>query len=744
MSMFVHALEGCAPTPLASYLKAIAILRLVGTQGDAGARGWWKGETWMLATKLSRSEMEDFFLERYAPTPTLSPWNKGSGFYATSEALTALEKTTGRRFLPFRSAIGAVRELLDRLVAADMKVREIKDEAKPLPKAEKSRLKSSDAYRAKLAAAERDFKAAKASLLPACRRAWRGPLLDWMSAAVTLIPDGDPSYPPMLGTGGNDGRFDFTYNFMQRLGELFDLANEGRSKPEAALLLQGALWGAATRGMASVSVGQFAPGAAGGANSANGPTADGQVNPWDWVFALEGSVAFSAAATRRLSANAPGSMSTPFMVRSHSAGHGSASVTEDAPRGEQWLPLWSQPTGFAELGQLLAEGRAQLDRRVARQPLELARAIARLGVARGLETFERYGYLERNGQSNLAVPLGRVTVEPRPHASLLDDVAEWMGRLQREGRAKHAPARLREAERRLADAAFEAATHDHTAQRWQAMLLAMADVETLIATGSALKAGAIPRLRPAWVELADDGSPDLRLAVSLGLASALDRSSGRGRRVDDLRSHWLPLDQRGRLVVRDGRLARDPRVVASSRDPETDLIAVLSRRLIEARSNAWSAPIVSERGASATLDDLDALLRGTVDLDRTVRLARAFMAIDRRAWVARTWSKKGRSLPDDAWLCLRAASSPWPLVEGGVVPPPDLSMVQRLASGDAEGAVRLALRRLQSIGQPAPIRVGVADPATARRWAAALTFPISPATSRAIARRLHLVTQEGA
>ncbi len=39
--MIVHRLGGCAPTPLANYLKALGILRVVAEQADAEARGWW-------------------------------------------------------------------------------------------------------------------------------------------------------------------------------------------------------------------------------------------------------------------------------------------------------------------------------------------------------------------------------------------------------------------------------------------------------------------------------------------------------------------------------------------------------------------------------------------------------------------------------------------------------------------------------------------------------------------------------
>ena len=77
----VHRLHGCAPAPLAHYLKALGILRLVSEQVDANARGWWDGAHFRLANTLTREELERFFLYRYKPTPLVSPWNKGSGFY---------------------------------------------------------------------------------------------------------------------------------------------------------------------------------------------------------------------------------------------------------------------------------------------------------------------------------------------------------------------------------------------------------------------------------------------------------------------------------------------------------------------------------------------------------------------------------------------------------------------------------------------------------------------------------------
>ena len=83
MTIHLHHLHGCTPTPLAHYLKAIGILRLVAQQRDAEARGFWRDQHFGLLTILDQSALEKFFLEEYTPTPFISPWNKGSGFYIT-------------------------------------------------------------------------------------------------------------------------------------------------------------------------------------------------------------------------------------------------------------------------------------------------------------------------------------------------------------------------------------------------------------------------------------------------------------------------------------------------------------------------------------------------------------------------------------------------------------------------------------------------------------------------------------
>ncbi len=792
MSLHLHHLRGCSPAPLALYLKAIGILRLVAEQSDPGARGWWQDEHFCLLTKLDQTELERFFLDEYSPTPFLSPWNKGSGFYKENDpGLSPIEESTSIRFGQFRSAISEARQLLNAIGNADAAIRAIKDRTKtnrafqdaeqrevlrnstafkatihslkeeladpdglpearaavnallaevefivsaadqPPTRAEAARLKAAAGYKRLLRVAEKEFKRLKASLLPDCRRLWRGLHARWMSAGVVLDENGEPQFPSLLGTGGNDGNLDFTNNAMLKLGELFDLGdNDGAPRDGTADLLQDALWANITNRLTTDAIGQFLPGSGGGANSSTGTGGSPLINAWDFVLMMEGAVPFSARATRRLDQVSKTKASAPFAVHSHAAGYASPGGEKDV-RGEQWLPLWSKPATMDDISALLGDARLQLGRQAANRPIDAARAIACLGVARGISAFTRYGFLERNGQSTLAVPLGRIRVQHRPRASLIDDIAGWMSKLQRLARDSLSPARLVHAERRLADAVFAALTHDDTPQRWQAVLEAAVNIESLQAGETAVKAGPIPKLQPDWVAAIHDNTPEVRLALSI--ASAAAGFTKEGRPFDPVRHHWLSLERGARRFhVSDGRLVNDARVVMLGRDPAADLAALVARRLVEAKADSRRVlPLRSSRGCSARLADLAAMIDGHVDLFRVMTLSRALMALDWSNWNPQLLPARPRSNehPDEAWLALRLACLPWPIEEWLSIPA-EAALINRLLAGDGAGAVRIASLRLGASGIRIPFQSVMTDMDTARLWAAALAFPISRYSAR--------------
>jgi CRISPR-associated protein Csx17 len=727
MTRYVHHLKGCAPAPLAHYLKALGILRIVGEQADRDARGWWENEHFCLATKLSKEELEAFFLQRYAPTPLLSPWNAGSGFYRTwdakkkvlrnsknVEALEELLKQADQRIQPIKRAVNDVRCVLPQF-CRKVDVSSITDK-------ERSKLLIIPEGTGPIFPVIAKDDSGKLQVQKVLMRFARTTPF-YLCALISNRQEVKCAW--LWGSGGNDGAIDYTGRFFENL---LMILSPKRTEINSQLLAK-SMFDIESRGFqtkAAGKVGQFFPAAAGGANvtTGTGSQQDTHLNPWDFVLLLEGALQFSSSITRKMDEKAMSRASSPFAVSSHATGHASPG-TENAQRGEQWMPLWSRPATRKEVATLFAEARIQLGRQTANRPVDVARAISRLGVARGIDSFTRYGYLERNGQSTLAVALRRISVRHHPRVHLIDDLGPWLDRLQRLARGPNAPARLIHAERRLADAVFNTLTHDDTSEYWQSILRAAVAVESLQATGTAFEAGPMPQLQPEWVTASNDNSVEFRLALAIGSSAA--GYSKTGHAIDPIRHHRLPLEPgQWKFKTLDKRLVLDPRVVINGRDLLTDCAALVNRRLIEAGQRGHRRlPLVAAKGCAARLGDLARFLSGSLDLKKLHELAQGFMAIDWNRWRSELAPARipDKSQPDDAWLMLRLACLPWRLSRNLNIPA-EPGLLRRLIAGDAQGAVEIARRRVGAAGIRPPLLFGFADTYTARLWAATLAFPI--------------------
>jgi len=105
--MNVIRLGGCALEPLGKLFEGAG-------RASAGFGADRPGSPWMLGprgfcleTELDEATLVDFFLTRYAPTPILSPWNGGSGFYPKDRkvGLEGIASSTSDRFSVYRQAI---------------------------------------------------------------------------------------------------------------------------------------------------------------------------------------------------------------------------------------------------------------------------------------------------------------------------------------------------------------------------------------------------------------------------------------------------------------------------------------------------------------------------------------------------------------------------------------------------------------------------------------------------------------
>jgi len=321
------------------------------------------------------SDLIRFFLDEYIPTPVVAPWNGGSGFYDkdAKDGIDSIIGSNESRLADYRDTIREILRWPEMVLAQECR---------------RSKKKLDE-----------DIKEA---LLLACRSRLGERALEWIDAAVTIGVGKGPSYPPMLGTGGNEGRLEYTNVFIRRIANLLLAPNKAASSGE---LLRNALIGTPSEGLSVEPVGQHDPGRAGGFNQGPGieqkkfPT-----NPWAFILAIEGSPVWASGVVRRQGISTSGLLSSPFTVRARSVGYGSSAEGEQAnARAEIWAPLWDRPVGYREVRAFIAEGRAEVGNRPAGDAIGFAEAASSLGVDRGISQFVRYLLLKRRGDSYVAL-----------------------------------------------------------------------------------------------------------------------------------------------------------------------------------------------------------------------------------------------------------------------------------------------------------------------------------------------------
>lgn len=689
---------------------------------------------------------------------------------AVEEAKATVEGKRAARDAPRGAPVrGEAQEAQQRLKAAQERKKAAQEEKRRLEKAlkEAERRATRDAgLKAKIAEAKRRFKdiqsATKERLIADLRACWGPEGQQWADAAVALDEQNKKGFEftSLFGSGGNDGRMEFTKNFRQHLDLLFDLAS-GAPRDDAAAQLRAALFGGPNNRLTRRAVGQFFPGRAGGTNMGAGFFGGAAVNSWEFVLMLEGAVALVAGMSRRGEVGRA-RVSSPFWVEAAAAGFGSASEREGSPRGEQWLPLWSQPVRYSEMVELIREGRAQVGRQQTTRAADLVRATARLGLARGIDSLQRFAYLQRNGQSNLAVFTGRFHVRSRSHQELLDDVASWIDRLVSHARETNVPASLGVVARRTQEALFSVCRREATPRDWRDLLIAVGEAElVLLRSGKSPARRALPLLNPGWIAAVDDSTPEGRCTLRLALAFAsqhqpVEGESGAVSFRESIRRHFMPVDDQGRFELDErGRAKFCPEQVCVGRDLVADAIALVERRSVWARSSkkererAPRLPLQAIPGCEASLEEVAAWIRGEVSDREVLDLVRPLLALD---WSRVRDQPLNRPLveplldgtPEPLHLLFRLAHLPFDVpvadADGGnevaVGVRLDPEPLRRLAAGDIDGALRVAIRRLEASGLRTVFQRAVATASLGRRLAASLAFPISQREAARAARLL--------
>jgi CRISPR-associated protein Csx17 len=455
---------------------------------------------------------------------------------------------------------------------------------------------------------------------------------------------------------------------------------------------------------------------------------------------------FAGATTRRLGAN-EARLSFPFTVTALTAGSGATASTDDQNLAEFWAPLWTRAIGLTELRSFLAEGRATLTDRAARDGLEFAVAVSTLGAQRGVPEYQRFALLQREPRNpKKATPLGRVRARENPKASLVSELADrWLPRARNAVRARTSPAGLKATGRRLDEALFRLAGND-AFEAAQEALIALGALMLEIGRRPKMRESVppAPRLSRDWIAAADDGSHEFALAAAL---ASLDANTEGGFRLP-FRRHLGPLGwPNGREAWVDSSEAQ-VLAVWTGRGLLRDMAAVCERRLVEAQRRTFirqdepeqrANPELPLRGRrTASLRSVAAFLAGSTDDARIAALA-AGLAWARAAGPASAVPAREHVLPF-AYAALKPLFEP-----SGVGPDPGerrtidpLPLVRLLRGGRVDDAVTFAQRLARGANLPAPFAHRDSGPAIgAVRVLAALLFPIAPMAQQRLLGRAY-------
>lgn len=804
-------LEGCTPTPLVSYLKALGILRLIssdvnhvqGRAADPKARGWWENESFHLRTVLDQRSLTQFFLYEYAPSPIIAPWNGRAGFLEgeakgvagvhrrpKAERMARVEKSDAPRLKNLRKTVTTSRT--SEQIESYNRVRANR-------KALEKRLKVVGAERREILEqkkkiATQDEKEIKSILLPTMRSTTDLQHLAYIDTCYVLSSETIPA--PLLVGGGVDGSQEFGSDFVEALELLFDF-HSGTPCRQCSSDLSAAVFGEGHRLDRRGSFGLFTP-MQSGLKSTTGLEVGGDkkiypLNSWDVVLAMEGTMVFAGALTRRWGATGDTRAAFPFTFEPVRAGTGSLSPADpNRPRAEIWTPLWRKPAVFSEIAATFAEGRLTLGRRVARTGLDAARSVAQIGQARGISGFERYSLIQPDSKMPYqANPLGRFIAPVRPLRDLIEDLeaGSWLENARRLAGGTSAPAHARSTMRRLEDALFQMTDTNRAGEGVRNALMALGAFVGWLASAPSKARGSLrppPVLSKAWIKTADDGSPEFRVAAALaglGLPSATTgapppapKENGATDHTTQppntppappMAVHFAPVEEESLLDIRRFPQRRRWSDSATTRNDVwgpaglvSNMISVLERRLVEATIRGLSdKPLAA--ATHARLADIAAFVTNDFDDARCATLLAGLV-----------WARPGpirMSAPAHtvplpfAYAVLKPIFAPdetlrriGALVETTRLPIPS-GLLARLRSagpnlnGDAtDRVVRIALARARGSGIPSPFdpvraggrhldgrgsRVGAGVPAD--RLAASLLIPVDAPSLKTLMNRAY-------
>ena len=669
-------LDGCRAAPLSSYMAGMGVFRIVAEQNDPGVQAFWENDRLVLETGRGREDLVDFLLHGYEPSPVIGPWSYDTYVKGVDHGGPVMGMPRMRRY---RAAVESTKHVLRTFRDHEGLDRDI---------------------------AKKDIAGeAKLRFLRMCRNMWPDDAVEWLDATAALMPD-RPAFNPVFGTGGNDGRFDMTWNFILRLRMVFaDREDMSRKWLEAAMFgKDAALAGLKTFG--------HDPRGSGRPNSGSEPEGSDISNPWEYILMVEGMLMFAGGISRRVGQRS-GRSAFPFVSESTKAGYGTAADEED--RGEIWAPLWGRPASYHETRLVLREGRASYGGRNARTGADFALAATSLGVERGIDGFRRYGVLERKGRSYLSVDAGRLSVGDVPEAGLVRDIMPWYRGLLRFAQGSKAPQSLRAAVRQF-EGDLVGMCRDPGPPAAQSFLAALGRLERIISGRTwSDKSGVRPfsgTLQPGWLAAANDGTAEFRLAAAAASVRGLGgvgpiRENLERVELDDGR--WAAAPRSASCVWHDGAALAD------------NLGRIFVRRVMEGR--AAKSDVVPLGGCvAASLGDMEGFLAGVLNEQKIEDLLLPLSMVRADDGEYAGVGTENRMLVPSTYALVKSVYN-----TPGV--PADLAPLRLLGAGRTADALDTVRRRAKASGMLDGTGAVVGEPpaCVAERLLGSLVFPVGPA-----------------
>jgi CRISPR-associated protein Csx17 len=423
---------------------------------------------------------------------------------------------------------------------------------------------------------------------------------------------------------------------------------------------------------------------------------------------------------------------------------GFASGAPENTRGEIWLPLWNKPCNLYELKAFIAEGRSTIEGRSVKDGIDFARAVASLGIDRGIQSFVRMQFQERLGGNYLATFLGVIPVAYNRTSLLLNDFDRWRSQLRNACSAKkpNPPVSVLRAVNTLENAIF-AYCRSGTKKELTGILSSVGQCVRRLASSPSFACEPkhnlrpLPRLSLQWIDEADDGSPEFRLACAL---ASIQKSGDGEHSVGPLSSNMVPYNHHNPQAPFDKVWMEKPHIVWSNGSLISNLIAVLRRRCMDAAR--FGLPILPLEGACpAPLSDVISFVGGQLDEERIESFLWGLNAVDWRNWNRRNaqYSRVVDGILPPAYALLKLTHATY-LPDGRLISktnpalPFDPGIVAAAAAGRCAEATRRAARRLRASGWTPLITTIGGDSEHVRRCAAAAMFPLCSTDLRTLSR----------